>query len=169
MTTDPYAVPPHGQPAAPEPYLQPRQSSRAVPRVISGLGGFLLTPVALSVTIYGGSRLQQGFSRAYSVSEDPLGLVLLIVGSLLLLGVAFLGALSGIGPVVGGLLWGVLPGLAFFLSPHDIMGLIYDVGARELGTGLLTWLVMGALVAGGFLLIGAGLVGTLSRRRSNRV
>jgi len=169
MTTDPYAVPPHGRPATPEPYLQPRQSSRAVPRVISGLGGVLLTPVALSVTVYGGSRLQRGFSQSLSVTEDPLGLVLLLVGGLLLLGVAFLGALSGLGPVVGGLLWGVLPGLAFLLSPRDVMSFIYDVGGSGLGVGLVTWLVMGALVGSGFLLIGAGLVGTLSRRRSNRL
>ncbi|MFI7118363.1 hypothetical protein [Amycolatopsis sp. NPDC049868] len=169
MTTDPYAVPPHGQPATPEPYRQPRQSSRAVPRVISGLGGVLLTPVALSVTIYGGTRLQRGFAQALSFTDDPLGLALLIVGGLLLLGVAFLGALSGLGPVVGGLLWGVLPGLAFLLSPRDFMSLIYDIGPRELGLGLVTWMAMGALVASGFLLIGAGLVGTLSRRRSNRV
>lgn len=169
MTTDPYAVPPHGQPAAPEPYLQPRQRSRAVPRVISGLGGFLLTPVALGVTIYGGTLLQRGFSRSLSISEDPLGIILLFLGGLLLLGVAFLGALSGLGPVLGGLVWGVLPGVGFLLSPRDVMSVIYDVGGSGLGVGLVTWLVMGALVGSGFLLIGAGLAGTLSRRRSNRV
>ncbi|MER7861454.1 MULTISPECIES: hypothetical protein [Amycolatopsis] len=169
MTTDPYAVPPHGQPATPEPYLQPRQSSRAVPRVISGLGGFLLTPVALGVTIYGGTLVQRGFSRSLSISEDPLGIILLFLGGLLLLGVAFLGALSGLGPALGGLVWGVLPGVGFLLSPRDVMSVIYDAGGSGLGVGLVTWLVMGALVGSGFLLIGAGLVGTLSRRRSNRV
>ncbi|WP_410650275.1 hypothetical protein [Amycolatopsis sp. cmx-4-54] len=170
MTNNPYAVPPYEQAQAPEPYgAQPRQSGRAVPRVISGLGGVLLTPVALSVTIYGGSRLQRSFSQYMSVTEDPLGLILLIVGGLLLLGVAFLGALSGLGPVAGGLLWGVLPGLTFLLSPRDVMSLVYDVGGSDLGVGMVTWLVMGALFASGFLLIGAGLVGTLARRRADRV
>ncbi|WP_235096826.1 hypothetical protein [Amycolatopsis decaplanina] len=169
MSTNPYAVPPHEQPAVPEPYLQPRQSGRTVPRVISGLGGVLLTPVGLGLTIYGGSRLQRGFSQSLSVGEDPLGVILLVLGGLLLLGVALLGALSGLGPAAGGLLWGVLPGLAFILSPRDVMSFIYDIGGSELGVGLATWLVMGALVGSGFLLIGAGLVGTLSRRRSDRV
>ncbi|WP_235783679.1 hypothetical protein [Amycolatopsis orientalis] len=56
MSTNPYAVPPYEQQQQPamEPYPQPRQSSRAVPRVLSALGGFLLTPVALGMVIYGG-------------------------------------------------------------------------------------------------------------------
>ncbi|WP_245192991.1 hypothetical protein [Amycolatopsis alba] len=169
MSTNPYAVPPHEQPSAPEPYLQPRQSGRAVPRVISALGGVLLTPVALGLVIYGGSRLQRTYAQAYTVGEDPLGLTLLIVGGLLLLGVALLGVLSGLGPVLGGLLWGVIPGLTTLLGGTSVMSTLYDVGGRELGVGLVTWLVMGALFGSGFLLVGAGLVGTLTRRGSNRV
>ncbi|KFU83159.1 hypothetical protein BB31_01315 [Amycolatopsis lurida NRRL 2430] len=140
-----------------------------MPRVLSGLGGVLLTPVALGLVIYGGAQLQRSLSQFLSVGEDPLSLFLLILGGLLLLGVALLGALSGIGPMAGGVLWGVLPGLTFLLSPQDIMRLSYDVTGASLGVGLVTWLVMGALFASGFLLIGAGLVGTLSRRRANRV
>ncbi|WP_236004816.1 hypothetical protein [Amycolatopsis pittospori] len=169
MSTNPYAVPPFEQHQAPEPYVQPKQTSRAVPRVISALGGVLLTPVALGLVIYAGSRLQRMFAQAYTVGDDLLGLFLLLLGGVLLLGVALLGALSGLGPVIGGLMWGVLPGLTVFLSPRDFLGLMYDVGGRELGVGVVTWMVMGALMGSGFLLIGAGLVGTLARRRSNRV
>ncbi|WP_410577667.1 hypothetical protein [Amycolatopsis sp. lyj-108] len=170
MTNNPYAVPPYEQPQAPEPYgAQPRQTSRAVPRVLSALGGVLLTPVALGLVIYSGSQLQRSFAQYLSVGEDPLSLFLLVLGGVLLVGVALLGALSGIGPIVGGLMWGVLPGLTFLLSPQDIMSLTYDVTGASLGTGLVTWLVMGALFASGFLLVGAGLVGTLARRRPNRV
>ena len=167
MSTNPYAVPPYEQQQQPamEPYPQPRQSSRAVPRVLSALGGFLLTPVALGMVIYGGSRLQRVFAQAYSVGEDPLGLITLLLGALLLLGVALLGALSGLGPVIGGLVWGVLPGLAALVGSTDLLGLMYDVGGRELGVGLATWLVMGCLLGSGVLLVGAGLVGTLTRRR----
>ncbi|WP_410604529.1 hypothetical protein [Amycolatopsis sp. lyj-90] len=165
MSTNPYAVPPHEQPPAPEPYLQPRQSSRAVPRVISALGGVLLTPVALGLVIYGGSRLQRMYAQAYTVGEDPLGLILMIVGGLLLLGVALLGVLSGLGPVLGGLIWGVVPGLTTLLGGQSVMSTMYDIGGRELGVGLVTWLVMGALFGSGFLLAGAGMVGTLTRRR----
>ncbi|MFI9456073.1 hypothetical protein [Amycolatopsis sp. NPDC052450] len=170
MTNNPYAVPPYEQPQAPEPYAaQPRQASRAVPRVLSAVGGVLLTPVALGLVIYSGSQLQRSLAQFLSVGEDPLSLFLLVLGGVLLVGVALLGALSGIGPIVGGLMWGVLPGLTFLLSPQDIMSLTYDVTGASLGTGLVTWLVMGALFASGFLLIGAGLVGTLARRRPNRV
>ncbi|RSM54163.1 hypothetical protein DMH03_35555 [Amycolatopsis sp. WAC 01376] len=140
-----------------------------MPRVLSALGGVLLTPVALGLVIYGGSRLQRMYAQAYTVGEDPLGLVMLIVGGLLLLGVALLGALSGLGPVIGGLVWGVVPGLTTFLGGPSVMSTMYDLGGRELGVGLVTWLVMGALFASGFLLVGAGLAGTLARRRPNRV
>ncbi|KZB82597.1 hypothetical protein AVL48_09590 [Amycolatopsis regifaucium] len=136
-----------------------------MPRVLSALGGVLLTPVALGMVIYGGSRLQRVFAQAYSVGEDPMGLILLLFGALLLLGVALLGAVSGLGPVIGGLIWGVLPGLAALAGSSDLVGLMYDIGGRELGVGLVTWLVMGALLGSGALLVGAGLVGTLTRRR----
>ncbi|MFC9252737.1 hypothetical protein [Amycolatopsis thailandensis] len=169
MSTNPYAVPPHEQPSVPEPYLQPKQSSRAVPRVISALGGVLLTPVALGLVIYSGSRLQGMYAQAYTVGEDPLGMILLIVGGFFLLGVALLGALSGLGPVLGGLIWGVIPGLTTLLGGTSVMSSLYDFGGRELGVGLVSWLVLGALFGSGFLLVGAGLVGTLTRRRSNRV
>ncbi|OLZ49422.1 hypothetical protein BS329_21980 [Amycolatopsis coloradensis] len=140
-----------------------------MPRVLSAVGGVLLTPVALGLVIYGGSRLQRMYAQAYTVGEDPLGLFLLILGGLLLLGVALLGALSGLGPVIGGLLWGVVPGLTTLLGGQSVMSTMYDLGGRELGVGLVTWLVMGALFGAGFLLVGAGLVGTLTRRRPTRL
>jgi hypothetical protein len=133
--------------------------------VISALGGVLLTPLALGMVIYGGSRLQRVYAQAFSVGEDPLGLVMLLFGALLLLGVALLGALSGLGPVIGGLVWGVLPGLTALVGSTDLLSLMYDIGGRELGVGLVTWLVMGSLLGSGVLLVGAGLVGTLTRRR----
>lgn len=57
------------------------------------------------------------------------------------------------------------PGLAGVLGPRDVLSFVYDVGGRELSVGLVTWMVVGALFGSGFLLIGAGLVGTLTRRR----
>lgn len=167
MSTNPYALPPNEQPQAP--YVQPRQDGRAVPRVLSALGGVLLTPVALGLVIYGGTRLQRTFAQAFTVGDDPLSLVLLFLGGLLLLGVALLGSLSGLGPVIGGVVWGVLPGLTFLLGPRDVLSFFYDLGGREFGVGLVTWVVMGALFGSGFLLIGSGLVGTITRRRSSRV
>ncbi len=166
MSTNPYAVPPYEHP---EPYAQPRQGGRAVPRVISALAGVLLTPVALGLVIYGGSRLQRIYAQAFTIGDEPLGLFMLIIGGVLLLGVALLGALSGLGPILGGLLWGVLPGLAGILAPRDILSYVYDVGGREFSVGLVTWMVIGALLGSGFLLVGAGLVGTLTRRRADRV
>jgi hypothetical protein len=169
VSTNPYAVPPYEQPQQPEPYAGPRQGGRAVPRVISALAGVLLTPVALGLVIYGGSRLQRMYAQTYSVGDEPVGLFMLIIGGLLLLGVALLGVLSGLGPMLGGLVWGVLPGLAGVLGPRDVLRFVYDVGGRELSVGLVTWMVMGALFGSGFLLIGAGLVGTLTRRRPDRL
>lgn len=166
MSTNPYAVPPYEQP---QPYAQPRQGGRAVSRVISALAGFVLTPIALGLVIYGGSRLQRMFVQDYSAGDEPLGLFLLILGGLLLLGTALLGTLSGLGPILGGLVWGVLPGLASVLATREVLSFVYDVGGRELSMGLATWMVMGALFGAGFLLIGAGLTGTLTRLRADRL
>ncbi|WP_244223556.1 hypothetical protein [Amycolatopsis circi] len=150
-------------PAQPATVSQP--ASRAVARVLSGLCGLVLTPVAIGVLAYGGYRQQTQVSATFAEHGDGLGMTLMVVGALLLVGVAVLGAWSSTGPIVGGLIWGVLPGVATLVSPRTGIDLLRLLPADELAAGFGGWLVSGALLGTGFLLVGAGLATTLARRR----
>jgi hypothetical protein len=79
--------------------------------VISGVLGFVLTPLGLWLISYGGERQRIRFAEFLSGS-DALGVTMMVLGALVLFGVATLGALSSTGPIVGGVFWGVVPGIA---------------------------------------------------------
>ncbi|MEC3981851.1 hypothetical protein [Amycolatopsis sp. H20-H5] len=160
MSTNPYAQPYAAQPGAPA--LQ--RPGRALPRVLSALGGLALTPLGLWLLIYGGGRLQQ--SLQLTRGTDVLGIALTIAGGLVLLGVAVLGAVSSLGPILGGLVWGVLPGLLGVLAPLDIYHWVYNVAdSRTFTSSLLTLLALGAILGIGMLLVGCGLAAAITRRR----
>ncbi|WP_233574245.1 hypothetical protein [Amycolatopsis panacis] len=139
-------------------------ASRTGARVLSGLAGLVLTPVALGLLGYGGYR-QQNVLSTYAAHSDAVSVVLLVAGALLLLAVATLGAWSSAGPLLGGLLWGVLPGLVTLAMPQWGLELLNLVPWGQLRFGVATWLFTGALFGCGFLLVGTGLAGSLVRRR----
>ncbi|MYW91081.1 hypothetical protein G3I59_10810 [Amycolatopsis rubida] len=140
-------------------------SSRAVARVLSGLSGLVLTPIAIGVLAYGGYRQQAKVSATFAEHGDSLGTTLLAIGALLLIGVAVLGAWSSAGPIVGGVVWGVLPGVTTLVSPRTGYDLLRLLPGDELAAGFAGWLVSGALLGAGFLLVGTGLATTMARRR----
>ncbi|MET9262783.1 hypothetical protein [Amycolatopsis sp. NPDC004079] len=150
-------------PAQPAMVSQP--ASRAVARVLSGLCGLVLTPIAIGVLAFGGYRQQTRVSATFGEHGDGLGTTLMVIGALLLVGVALLGAWSSAGPVVGGVVWGVLPGVATLVSPRTGIDLLRLLPGDELAAGFGGWLVSGALLGAGFLLVGAGLAATFGRRR----
>lgn len=150
-------------PAQPAMVSQP--ASRAAARVLSGLCGLVLTPIAIGVLAFGGYRQQTQVSATFGEHGDGLGMTLMAVGALLLVGVALLGAWSGTGPVVGGVIWGVLPGVVTLVSPRTGIDLLRLLPGDELAAGFGGWLVSGALLGTGFVLVGAGLAATLVRRR----
>ncbi|MGV9298400.1 hypothetical protein [Amycolatopsis sp. NPDC003676] len=150
-------------PAQPAMVSQP--ASRAAARVLSGLCGLVLTPIAIGVLAFGGYRQQTQVSATFGEHGDGLGMTLMAVGALLLVGVALLGAWSGAGPVVGGVIWGVLPGVVTLVSPRTGIDLLRLLPGDELAAGFGGWLVSGALLGAGFVLVGAGLAATLVRRR----
>lgn len=150
---------------APYPGMAAPPSSRAVARVLSGLSGLVLTPIAIGVLAYGGYRQQAQVSATFGEHGDSLGTTLMVVGALLVAGVALLAAWSSAGPVVGGVVWGVLPGVATLVSPRSGYDLLRLLPGDELAAGFGGWLVSGALLGTGFLLVGAGLAATLARRR----
>ncbi|WP_245633927.1 hypothetical protein [Amycolatopsis jejuensis] len=149
-------------PAYPPAVNQP--AGRAVPRVLSGLCGLVLTPVALGLMGFGGFRQQQVLTT-FSTRSDALGIALLVAGAVLLLGVAALGAWSSAGPVTGGLVWCVLPALVALAMPRWGLEILNVLPRGNMNYGLATWLFSGALLGVGFLLVGTGLAATLARRR----
>ncbi|MDT8909608.1 hypothetical protein [Amycolatopsis sp. PS_44_ISF1] len=148
----------------PAPAVAAEPHSRAAPRWLSGVLGLVLTPVALGLLSYGGFRAQPSPLGEVVADRDAPGVALLAGGAILLLVVAALGAWSSTGPLAGGLVWGVLPGVIGLAMPRwdlDLLRLLPD----ELRGGALRWLFSGGLIAAGFLLVGTGLAATLVRRR----
>jgi hypothetical protein len=138
---------------------------RGVAHLVSALGGLLLTPVALGLLSWGGLRQQQLIQATLSTNRDPLGIALLAGGAILLLVVASLGALSAVGPILGGLIYGVLPGVAAMAVPDWGFRLVNLMPKSDIAYGVMDFLFIGGLLGVGFLLVGSGLANALVRRR----
>lgn len=142
-----------------------RRRGRASAHLLSALAGLVLTPVALWALSSGGGRQ---FARMAEESEsgDGAAAALIVGGAALLLVVAALGAVSAAAPLTGGLLWGVVPGLLGIVSPSTVYDALGGLPRwLELGVGTLTLVSLGAVLAVGTLLTGAGLACALLRRR----
>ncbi|MEU3621570.1 hypothetical protein [Amycolatopsis coloradensis] len=157
-----------------EPYEQPYEddlvtedsrAGRGARRALSGAGGLVLTPVALGLLAWGGLRQQMLVQATLSTQRDVFGIGLLVGGGLLLLAVGLLGALSATGPILGGLVWGVAPGVTAAVVPEWGFRLARYLPQNDVTYGVTSWLFIGGLLGTGFLLIGAGLASRLARRR----
>jgi hypothetical protein len=138
---------------------------RGAAHVVSALGGLVLTPVALGLLSWGGLRQQQLIQATLSTNRDALGIALLAGGAILLLVVAALGALSAVGPILGGLIYGVLPGVAAMAVPEWGFRLVNQMPKSDIAYGVMDFLFIGGLLGVGFLLVGSGLANALVRRR----
>ncbi|MBB1157743.1 hypothetical protein H4281_31745 [Amycolatopsis sp. DR6-1] len=134
-------------------------------RVLSGLCGLVLTPVALGLLAYGSYRHQRQIAASFAEHGDALGITLMATGAVLLFGIAVLGAWSGTGPVAGGLVWGLVPGVLTLVSPRSAFDLLDLLPRGEMTVAVVGWMSSGALLGTGFLLLGTGLAARLARRR----
>ncbi|MBB5854964.1 hypothetical protein ACFQ05_16770 [Amycolatopsis umgeniensis] len=141
------------------------RAGRGVRRVLSGAGGLILTPVALGLLAWGGLRQQMLVQATLSTQRDVFSIGLLVGGGILLLAVGLLGALSATGPILGGLVWGVAPGVATAAVPEWGFRLVKYLPQNDVTYGVTSWLFIGGLLGTGFLLVGAGLASRLARRR----
>ncbi|MFE6615347.1 hypothetical protein [Amycolatopsis sp. NPDC057786] len=148
-----------------DPVPEDTRAGRGVRRVLSGAGGLILTPVALGLLAWGGLRQQMLVQATLSTQRDVLSIGLLVGGGILLLSVGLLGALSATGPILGGLVWGVAPGVATMAVPEWGFRLVKYLPQNDVTYGVTSWLFIGGLLATGFLLTGAGLASRLARRR----
>lgn len=145
------------QPAAPhfQPPGPPRRSSMVLRHLASVAVALVLTPVGILVFDHGaGTYLDEWFRNL----NDPAvtgDLLLMILGALILVAVAACGRVSGLGPVLAGLVWGVIPFAWFLADLRSFTDFAQDLPSTYLWFRSPTYLF--PLVAA--MLVGAGLAG----------
>lgn len=157
----PGAVPPPPSPSspsfpAPAPAPAGRRSSMLPRHLISVVVALVLTPVGIMVFDYGSGRYHQERARSFDGSGTADELLLVVLGALVLLAVAASARISGLGPVLAGLVWGGIPFVWFVADLPSF----YDF-AQDLPGTYFWFSVPGYLFPlVGTLLVGAGLAGT---------
>lgn len=104
------------------------RQSRGGFHVASAFFSLLLTAVALVALDY---SLSQGLINVGQAADgarvsDDAGIAMAVAGGVLLL-VAALSRLSGLGPLLAGLVWGVLPAVGYALVPAEMNQRIADL------------------------------------------
>ncbi len=149
--------PPTGAPITAPPRPVPPRSRRGA-HILSVLAGLVLTPVGL-VALAAGAH---GSASALGEAQEPSAVTLTIIGfGAAMLGiVAVAAAGSTLGPLVGGALYAVAPGIGFVLAPETISAQTESL-LEPLRTFTGDGLTEGALILGGtgaLLLLGLALV-----------
>ncbi|MBB5918649.1 hypothetical protein BJY24_007561 [Nocardia transvalensis] len=129
------------------------------------LFGLLLTPIGIAFAAKGGADIRY-WVIVGAVTDRWTAALEIIGGSLILLLVVVAAAFSPIGTAVAGLVWGILPGILHLLFPDETFALIANLTFlnSEMQVALHAWVTYGFALVSGFMLLGAGIVGTLRRR-----
>ncbi|MEV0332604.1 hypothetical protein [Nocardia sp. NPDC050717] len=142
------------------------QTSSTVSRTV--VGAFLaviVTPIGIALAAHG--ALDTSRWVILGDAADRFGSAAQIIGGgLLLLLVSALAGFTPAATILAGLVWGVLPGLIYFVSPESTWRLVGDLPLMtdELHIALNSWITSGFTFVLGLLLVGAGVAGTLRRR-----
>jgi hypothetical protein len=141
-------------------------SGGALRHVMSAILCLALTPIGIASMTYGVDRYANLTLQQVGAERDLRGLVGLGLGAGVLLIVAWLGAVSPIGPVLSGAVWGLLPAVLYLIDPRDTARQVSDLPALPDSalSGAVTWLSYGAFLMVGALLVGAGFASTGRRR-----
>lgn len=151
-TSAEHPPPPAGLPA-PARVGRRSMAVRHIASVVIALGA---TPVGIVLFDYGAGKYLRERAINFSDGTEGLGwLVLMLVGGLVLMAVAFAARLSGLGPIVAGLLWGLVPLLWFVLDFSSFYDFSRDLPSTHFWFSNPPYLF--GLVAP--LLIGSGLAG----------
>jgi len=138
-------------------------SSRSIHHILGAFLCLVLTPIGLISMTYGADRYWTLTLRHAGADGDLRGLVAIGAGAVLLLAVAALGALSPAGPLLSGIVWGLIPAGLYLVYPsttaHRISDLTFLPDSAVSGT--LTWLGYSAFLMVGTLLVGAGLAAAI--------
>ncbi len=181
---DPASVarPRHADPDAPQRVIPPPSPYDGPPRVapppvesdpglhagrhaLCAIVGLIVAPVAIGLIAYGGARYQDVVLKP-AIEYDLRGVAALGGGAFLLLLVACSGALSPLGPLLSGLVWGVAPAVFFLVAPEDTVDRIGDLPQMtdRMEAGLIFWATFGGFLAVGVAMFGAGFTAALRRR-----
>ncbi|WP_067840788.1 hypothetical protein [Nocardia lijiangensis] len=156
-----YQPPPNWTP----PGAQFRTSGNVGRTLVAVLAGLVVTPIGIALAAHGAADTRQWV--ILGDTADRLGSTFQIIGgAALLLLVAALAAYSPVGTILAGLVWGVFPGIVYFLFPDDTFRLIDGLPLLSAETRLAVhaWVINGSIFLAGVLLVGAGIAGTLRRR-----
>lgn len=163
------ARPAVSHPAAPTP---PR--SRMGAHVLSLFAALVLTPIALA-SLGGGAHAIEAAVAADS--EPSAAAIVAVIAAAVLFGiVAAASAGSAAGPLVGGMVYGVAPGVGFLLAPDTLesaTAAAFEPVALISGDDILPGLLMLGRTAGllvlGLTVFLVGLAAAIARRRGKRV
>ena len=117
--------------APPSPYPVTAQQSRRRPMALRHLASALLAlaaaPVGILVLDYGaGEYLRERLVRLDS-SGGGAELAIMFAGALVLMLVAALSRLSGLGPILAGIVWGAFPMLWFLIDQESLFEFSQDL------------------------------------------
>lgn len=151
-----------------EPAVEP-SSGGGGRHVLSVVLCLALVPIGIAAMTYGADRYWNLTVQEVGAERDVRGLIGLGLGVCLLLIAAWMGSVSPIGPVLGGLVWGIAPAVLYLNDPHGTARQVSDLGfvPDSALQGIVMWLAHGAFLMLGGLLIGAGLAS--AGRRGARV
>jgi hypothetical protein len=133
--------------------------------VVGVLIGLVLTPIGIAFAAKGGADIRY-WVIVGAVVDRWSATFEIVAGSLLLLVVAAMAAYSPVGTVVASLVWGVLPGILHLLFPDETFRLITGLPfvTSDMQVALHSWVTYGFALISGFMLLGAGIAGTIGRR-----
>ncbi len=137
-------------------------STRAVAHVLGVFVGLLVTPVAISVIAWSDMQRRNHYRLSYQATDLP-ALALLLVGAALLLGVGLLAVWAPLAPLVGGLVFGVVPAIIQNVQPSWIFRTGNKLPVR-VDNALTDFFLSSGPAVLGVVLLGAGLAGMLAGR-----
>jgi hypothetical protein len=142
-----------------------------VRHLLGVLVGLALTPFAFLLAGIGGARLAD-IAGTTRMGTDILGVTLLAVGVVLLAVLVLLGAWSPAVPLAGGVVWGLVLGIAYLVSPRAVEDTVDQAaGGRAVPAAVDQFAqsaMSGMLLLIGVLLVAAGLAAAFARRAGRR-
>jgi hypothetical protein len=144
-----------------------RGGSRALANLLGTLLSVVLTPIGIGLLGHFSYQRYREIQVLFDPSLNLVALLGVIAGLVVLFLVAASGAWAPAGPLVAGILFGVLPGLVYLFAPTWSMRSTFDLPG-DFGLWLGTYGALNMLLLLGLLLVGAGFAGTLARRAGRR-
>ncbi len=137
-------------------------STRVIACIVGVLAGLFVTPIAIALIAWAQNRQLRRFQLGSGQTADLTALALTLLGALFLLVVALLAMWAPLAPLLGGIVFGVLPSLVQYVQPSWI----FRVGRNlyvPLDGPFTNFYIGSAPIVLGVVLVGAGLAGMLAR------